>query len=1751
MRLRLRGGRLVAAGAAMATLLAGGGFAGEAVSAAPSAPTAATAKVRTSKPLKPERPMTLKERRAQVDKMRAPKTPGTITSLPGRQVLKSSKAAPDAKVQKGAATGRAGALAIGPPTKLRAAPHAWFGFDVEWGNVKYDTPIGTKSINRALYRASDNKLIKRWCNSDPDGESDWSGKTLNWGVADPTILTEGVEYYLKVAVSADPGTVTDLNGWGCATGWSTEARGPNIEALGRPVVVPTSEMYGCVCQDTTGRTPVQGYMGDPVNTATQALNESAVDGTVSAPGVPFTLRRTYASDNTTTGLLGKGWTSAYDARLLVTDTKITYVADNGSRVIYTKDITTGGYTASSLGVTATLTGSVAGGFTLTTGKSGKLTFDGAGKLTSWKERAGIGLTFAYTDGNLSSVTDGAGTTIKVTVDPTSHLLTSVDLPGTRNVTYGYTDGQLTSVKGTEAGTVGYSYDSGRLASITDATGRTVMKTSYSSSGRVTEQTDAEGKITKYTRGTLETSYEDGNGGIWTDLYHGSVLRNRIDPLGNVSSFTYDAKLRLTDAADGRGNHTKMTYDARGNLKTRTEGPLTQAWTYNADNTIDTYTDGRGATTTYSYDTKQRLSEESGPAGKQSFTYDDLGNVKTATSPRGKVTRFDYDTKGNLESQTTPAGAKTTYTYDAAGRQLTVTDPRGNVEGADPAKYTTTNTYNPAGLLETVTDPADHVTTYKYDEYGNQKKITDPAGRVTEYEYDTFNRVTKATTPGGVTLTDYDNVGNVESVTDPSGAKTTYKYDAANRLSATTSPRGNVEGADPAKYTTTYGYDDNGNLTKTVDPAGAPTTTKYDALNRPTLVTDPLKGVTETKYDDNGNVTEVIDPLKNSTYLTYKPNDLLETVKNPLGKITRYGYDADGNRASVTSPLGHKQSWTYDADGRLETEVDARGNEPGAGPAKFTTTYKYDVAGNIKLVTDPLGHTQKFEYDELGQQRVATNQNEQSTKTDYDALGRIETVTAPDSGVTSYTYDAAGNIKTRVDDNKHTTAYSYDAADRLKSVTDPLNRKVTYGYDADGNRETVTNARGTVSTTSHDPMGRPTKTTYSDDTPDVTTVFDDLGNRKEVRDATGTRSFTYDAANRLKSVSVPGQSKGFAYTYDDAGQLQSRTLPHGRATTFSYDDDGNRHTAETSGATSTYGYDAAGRLTSTKLPSGNGYTESRKFDASGRITDVASARSGSTLSSWHAALDPAGQPKRIDTQRKSKAESLYYTYDKSGRLESECTATVQADACPAAAATTTYKYDKVGNRKSRTDTKGTTDYSYDDADQLTQSVSGSVTTDYGYDADGNQTKAGTRTYAFDANNRLTSMTAGSKTWGFTYDADGNRTKRTKTGVTLAWDINGELPQLAAEYTSTGALYADYQYNPYDEIESEHRTVSGSDAAYYYHRDLVGSITDLTTSTGTTAKAYDYTSAFGTGGPGADTNQPNNNFGYAGQYKEPAGGEDANMADALGYNMRARNYDPAQGRFTGRDPYKAGQESPAESAYTYTENRPTYLYDPAGTCSWNPFSDEKSCYTVEIPHTGWFPGVDDACKKGGDYAEANGRSRWSGCVDEFTGVGSMRRGVDAYQQGDLVDGTFQCLGGVGQFGLFLLPGPKVPVRSAPTTPKAIPGSGVLVKPEIGTKLEYFFGNATGSAHNIQRSGDMASQLNRIGIQDNAQGRALFTRHLEEVFRNPGSVLKVQDNGRTVRDGLLTGPGGMVKTETVWEGNRLITGMLYGLNSRYRKK
>lgn len=136
----------------------------------------------------------------------------------------------------------------------------------------------------------------------------------------------------------------------------------------------------------------------------------------------------------------------------------------------------------------------------------------------------------------------------------------------------------------------------------------------------------------------------------------------------------------------------------------------------------------------------------------------------------------------------------------------------------------------------------------------------------------------------------------------------------------------------------------------------------------------------------------------------------------------------------------------------------------------------------------------------------------------------------------------------------------------------------------------------------------------------------------------------------------------------------------------------------------------------------------------------------------------------------------------------------------------------------------------------------------------------------------------------------------------------------------------------------------------------------------------------------------------------------------------------------------------------------------------------------------------------------------------------------------------------------PGQKALIAALESLGVAASGSGKMVgglvknsaavsrlPPDIGRKLEFFLGNATGKAHNVQRSQVMQGQLSKIGIYDDVAGRTILREHLETVGRSNDFVVGATSPTRVVKESFLRGPGGSLSFETIWDGNRLITGVL----------
>ncbi|WP_180288784.1 scabin-related ADP-ribosyltransferase [Streptomyces sp. ScaeMP-e48] len=1277
--------------------------------------------------------------------------------------------------------------------------------------------------------------------------------------------------------------------------------------------LPESQTYGTYCgSNSSGANKCQTHKGIGVNTATGAFSTSSVDASIVDPS-PFDFTRNYSSNNSKAGSLGAGWSAPWEAALDVSQNgEVRFASEDGSDYRYTKE-TTGEYVGEIKAHSALL--ETADGFRLETNGGESLKFDRAGRLLERETKQGRKTSFRYSStAKPAEIVTSSGKSAHLFYD--ANRLSRVELSDGRTISYRYAEGRLVGVTGVDKSSMVYGYDdAGRLNSVTDARANVILQNFYNSSGKIESQTDASGSIFKFAYRGNETDGTAPDGGVWTDVYKNNVLLAEYDPFGNRKTHAYNYKLDPISTTDARGNTVLTRIDPSGRLVGQ-QGPITtESWSYLSIGLM--HRNKNGKYSTYSNSPQGLLDSSQDPMGKVTkYSYTADGLMESVTSPEGRKTSFGYDSKRNRVTTNLAGGQILTRTFDEAGRVLTQVDPRGNRPGGNPSDFTSVYTYDDAGRVLTQKDAKGRIAVHEYDAAGNLKKTVEAQEWTTVREYDRSNRLIEVIAPGQIsTKYTYDVMGNLESTTKNGTEKTSYTHDKAGRMVSMTMPRGNAEGVNPATFTWRYGYDAVGNRTTVTNPAGKTTLTEYDAENRPVAVTDPLGNVTKTEYDGEGNVVKVTDALKKTTTNIFDDNGRIKSMQDRVGKVHTYEYDDDGNLKSEKTPLGNKTTYAYDLGGRVIEIVEPRGNVVGADPENYTWRTGYDEAGNVVSEKDPLGHEATNRYDAVNNVVETSDRRGKKTSYEYDALHRLKKIIAPDTGTTALEYDDAGRISKRTDGNQNFSAYEYSTAGHLARITDPLKRSVAYEYDLDGNRTKITNARGQSITTTYDGRGLRGVTTYSDGTPKVTFTYYDNDLPRTIVDGTGTRTLTYDAERRPLSITQPGVTNPFKYTYNANGTIASRTYPDGRATTFAYDDDARVKTQTTNAKTTTYTWDPANNLTTTQLPTTTARTETRTYDLAGRI-DSASEGTGTR----HFTRDPNGRVigdtyKDLTTTR----PTMRFAYDDTGRLTRTCTDTTTS--CLTGTTGESYTYDRVGNRKTTVSAAGTTTDSHDAANQLTQRVAGTTTTKMTYDADGNLTKDATGSYTYTAEGQAKTATVGTNTYTFGYDADGNRTTAAVNGTAsriTTWDINNPLPQIATDRSAANVLVGDYQYNPLG-IAQQMDTPKGS---FYLQHDRQGSVTNVYDAAGTETYKYTYGPWGTTTGTASTTGGQISLFGYTGQYKNPY------VPNQL--DLRARTYSSATGRFTTTDPEPTEPGDPNSSPYAYANNDPINQSDPSGRC-----------------------------------------------------------------------------------------------------------------------------------------------------------------------------------------------------------------------------
>jgi RHS repeat-associated protein len=837
------------------------------------------------------------------------------------------------------------------------------------------------------------------------------------------------------------------------------------------------------------------------------------------------------------------------------------------------------------------------------------------------DREGAVRVLAYDErGNVVKEVQPNGKLIRRTFDPRNNRLTETEphVDGTANpptTTYTYdTQDNLLTTTDPENNKTEYAYN-GRKQVLTmkDARGKTTTNTYDPTKGNLLTTKDALDHVTTY-------AYDP----------RGNVLSQTVvvDGVTHVTGYTYDGFGNLTKETDASGHETSYTYDTSGNRLTQTTKRTTPAG-------LETLT------TTYEYDKQGRLTKTIDP--DNSFTrtvYDGLGRQIETHDKLDHVTRYTYDEMGRLEKTTYPdlttdestfdgegrrltskdrGGRTTTYEYDSLGRlkktiyadttftENTYDDAGRLVATKDARGKTTTYEYDSAGRRTKVKDPLNHETVFTYDANGNQKTVKDARLNTITYEYDDLNRRTKTIFPSAdgvapptVTQTTYDELGHRTSETDQAGKTTSFRYDKLGRL---------LKVIDALDQETTYGYDELGNRTSQADAKNHVTKFEYDKLGRQTKRILPDGKSESMTYDLAGNIETRTDFMGRTTTYTYDNNNRLtsRTYPNPEENIS-FTYTATGRRQTATDSRG-TTTYDYDNRDRLKTLT-----QPGFGTSTAKLDYTYDGNGNRLTLTATIGsqaHTTSYTYDDAGRLHVMTDPANRTYDHDYDQNGNRATLTQPNGAVTAYTYDTlnrltnlgttipslsrtiqsygftlgpAGN-RTKITEHDGTVRdYSYDSLYRLtgEKVTESIGLvyEKIFGYDAVGNRH--------IQTTTLGPAGSPGPVLQAGT---ITYGYDD----RDRLTLEASQAYTWDANGNLTTKDAEA-----VYTWNHENRLTKVQKADGTIVTHVYDADGNRV------------------QTKTTPPAGSPTTTNFLVDTSGGLSHVvAESDASASISSFKA------------------------------------------------------------------------------------------------------------------------------------------------------------------------------------------------------------------------------------------------------------------------------------------------------------------------------------------------------------------------------------------------------------------------------------------------------------------------------------------------------------------------------------------------------
>ncbi|MGC1331826.1 DUF6531 domain-containing protein, partial [Pseudomonas sp.] len=460
-------------------------------------------------------------------------------------------------------------------------------------------------------------------------------------------------------------------------------------------------------------------------------------------------------------------------------------------------------------------------------------------------------------------------------------------------------GRLTAVVPAEDAPTTYEYDNGFVSAV--QRGKAEWKYERNAQGDITYQLDPSGNATSFSydaRGRLlDIYYADGSKHLLTWNKLGQLIEEQL-PDGGQRRYRYDALGRQITRQDERGAVTQYKWNAVGRLtQVQLPGGGTRGFTYNAYGKLTSERDELGRVTRYEYaDNLHLVSRRINPDGSQlSYRYDNARLLLTdIENERGEQYHLDYHVNGLIQQETGFDGRRTAYAYDLNGQLIKKTE-----FGDDGSELITEYQRDSAGRLLVKTLGDGEQIHYRYDALGRLVNVDDGHWPLA-YEYDLQDRLTTEHQGWATLHYRYDALGQLSHARLPDGSTLDYRHEPGGNLSAIdlngqpltrhSYAGGREQQRQQGQLLSQYQYDEQGRLTehKVTQHQQRLLARFYD-------------------YDANGNLARISDSRKGLREYHYDPLDRLVSVRgdlteafshDPAGNLLSQAPAVDGNRVNV-------------------------------------------------------------------------------------------------------------------------------------------------------------------------------------------------------------------------------------------------------------------------------------------------------------------------------------------------------------------------------------------------------------------------------------------------------------------------------------------------------------------------------------------------------------------------------------------------------------------------------------------------------------------------------------------------------------------------------------------------------------------------------------------------------------------------------------------------------------------------------------